>query len=84
MTLRELQRIVNETIEEIEKAEIPVAGTEHGPENIPVVIKVVPNHTVIGGTPTVPVLAGGLGIDWDSGKFILVPETPVAVKEVET
>jgi hypothetical protein len=41
------------------------------------VMVVVSGQGAVGGTPKVPIKSAGYGIDWDSGKFMLYPDTPV-------
>lgn len=37
----------------------------------------------VGGSPTVPVIGLGLGLDWDSGKLIIRPEKPLTQLTLE-
>ncbi len=46
-------------------------------------IKYNPPFTTVGGTPCTPVKAYMNGFDWDSGKFILVPEQPLTLADAE-
>ena len=70
MNLKRMQEIINELVSEIEKKEgTPTAGTENGPEVIPVVV--VLSEPSVGKSSTAEVVCAGLGFDWDAGSFIL-------------
>lgn len=47
------------------------------------VVVVVSEKGTVGGSPRVAIKSAGFGIDWDSGKFMLYPTTPVKRTNVD-
>ena len=50
-------------------------------DNLTVHVKINTGNSTIGATPTIKVGSINLGIDWDSGKLMLYPESPLFLKK---
>ena len=68
MNLKELQSIVNRTVEHINKHMLP--------EEIPVLISL--QQASIGARASSHVVCANMGIDWENGQFRIEPAKPLA------
>lgn len=51
--------------------------------DLDVVVQIEMPFITIGPIPTAPVIGCNVGFDWNAGKFIIVPETPLMEKDVD-
>lgn len=64
------------TLKELKEAIDRVYYTHHNHDRVDDIIVCIPNNkNGMGGTPATGIEGAHKGIDWDSGKFMIYPET---------